>query len=373
MPPSTRSAKSSASSTPVPIPRSPKRRRLSRNAPGALPARSSSPDELASAQRDDGATPRAVPPHPPRTTQRLSAAAMGKEHADVRRRRSRDDDAPTAAAAAGDDGKGPALDEESPDELGDEVHHFWRGGASATASRAREGGRAARMKAFAERTARRRVVKPEGSPLVKAEESPTAASPAPLQDGAGEGDQGAEPADEQVDEQGGVREEGRSQLDVDKSRGESRAESRNESRAESLDASRAESRNESRVESPREVAEGEERGESPMQPEEGRAEEAERQLAWEQEREREQERRVERGLARRAMFRPFEAKMVLKGHRKGVAAVKFSPDGGRVASCCESLFLVNPHCLLASRSEEYLRLLDWSRVLRLLLRRICEL
>ena len=32
---------------------------------------------------------------------------------------------------------------------------------------------------------------------------------------------------------------------------------------------------------------------------------------------------------------PYKQKMVLKGHRKAVAAVRFSPDGRLIASCCE--------------------------------------
>ena len=32
---------------------------------------------------------------------------------------------------------------------------------------------------------------------------------------------------------------------------------------------------------------------------------------------------------------PYKQKLVLRGHRKGVAAVKFSPDGRCIASCCE--------------------------------------
>jgi hypothetical protein len=32
---------------------------------------------------------------------------------------------------------------------------------------------------------------------------------------------------------------------------------------------------------------------------------------------------------------PYKQKMVLKGHRRGVAAVRFSPDGRLIASCCE--------------------------------------
>jgi len=31
----------------------------------------------------------------------------------------------------------------------------------------------------------------------------------------------------------------------------------------------------------------------------------------------------------------YEQKLVLKGHRRGVAAVKFSPDGRCIASCCK--------------------------------------
>ena len=36
---------------------------------------------------------------------------------------------------------------------------------------------------------------------------------------------------------------------------------------------------------------------------------------------------------------PYKQKMVLKGHRKGVAAVSFSPDGRLIASCCEFAIL----------------------------------
>ena len=325
MPPSTRSAKSSASSTPVPISRSPKRRRLSRNAPGPLPARSSSPDELASAQWDDSATPRAVLPTPARATRRTPAAVVAKESADVRRRRSRDDD---AAAAGPDDGSAPAPDEESPDELGDEVHHFWRAAANgAPAARTRDGGRAARMKAFAERSARRRVARPEQSPLAKAEESPTVASPTPLPDGAEEGEQGAEQDERHGDAPEEAAAEAERRPDMGASPGESRAENPEDARAES--------HGESRGGSPREPADGEEREESPAEEEQPR--ETERQLALEQERMRERERDAEKELARRSMFRPYQAEVVLKGHCRGVAAVRFSPDGGRAASCCEFL------------------------------------
>ncbi|KAI4164920.1 MAG: hypothetical protein LQ342_001553 [Letrouitia transgressa] len=36
---------------------------------------------------------------------------------------------------------------------------------------------------------------------------------------------------------------------------------------------------------------------------------------------------------REAIYIPYKLKMVLKGHRRGVAAVKFSPDGRLIASC----------------------------------------
>lgn len=36
-----------------------------------------------------------------------------------------------------------------------------------------------------------------------------------------------------------------------------------------------------------------------------------------------------------ARYLPYRPKMVLKGHRKGVAAVRFSPKGDMIASCCQ--------------------------------------
>ena len=39
---------------------------------------------------------------------------------------------------------------------------------------------------------------------------------------------------------------------------------------------------------------------------------------------------------------PYKQRMVLKGHRKGVAAVAFSPDGRLIASCCESAQRFSP-------------------------------
>ena len=35
----------------------------------------------------------------------------------------------------------------------------------------------------------------------------------------------------------------------------------------------------------------------------------------------------------------YKQKMVLKGHRRGVAAVRFSPDGLLIASCCKSILV----------------------------------
>ena len=39
---------------------------------------------------------------------------------------------------------------------------------------------------------------------------------------------------------------------------------------------------------------------------------------------------------RKLSYMKYNQKLVLKGHRRGVAAVKFSPDGRCIASCCES-------------------------------------
>ena len=39
----------------------------------------------------------------------------------------------------------------------------------------------------------------------------------------------------------------------------------------------------------------------------------------------------------KSRYTPYRQKLVLRGHRKGVAAVKFSPDGRCIASCCKLL------------------------------------
>lgn len=39
---------------------------------------------------------------------------------------------------------------------------------------------------------------------------------------------------------------------------------------------------------------------------------------------------------RQISYLRYNQKLVLKGHRRGVAAVKFSPDGRCIASCCKS-------------------------------------
>lgn len=36
-----------------------------------------------------------------------------------------------------------------------------------------------------------------------------------------------------------------------------------------------------------------------------------------------------------AVFVPYRPRTVLRGHKRGVAAVRFSPDGRMIASCCE--------------------------------------
>lgn len=38
---------------------------------------------------------------------------------------------------------------------------------------------------------------------------------------------------------------------------------------------------------------------------------------------------------RNIQYAPYTEKLVLKGHKRGVASVRFSPDGRMVASCCE--------------------------------------
>ena len=39
---------------------------------------------------------------------------------------------------------------------------------------------------------------------------------------------------------------------------------------------------------------------------------------------------------RKPAYARYKQKLVLKGHRRGVAAVRFSPDGRMIASCCKS-------------------------------------
>lgn len=38
---------------------------------------------------------------------------------------------------------------------------------------------------------------------------------------------------------------------------------------------------------------------------------------------------------KKPVFVRYKQKLVLRGHRRGVAAVRFSPDGRLIASCCE--------------------------------------
>ena len=39
----------------------------------------------------------------------------------------------------------------------------------------------------------------------------------------------------------------------------------------------------------------------------------------------------------------YRERLVLKGHRKGVAALRFSPDGRMIASCCKHTSIVKSH------------------------------
>ena len=322
-------AVSSSSSTPAPPPRSPKRRRLSRNtsttAIVARPAvmRSSSPDELADENWNDSVTARSHRTSQSRAQGRPSAG-LGKERSgSFRRRRSVDVD---AAGSPRDGDAKNLVDEDSPDELGDDVRHFWRGAqGSNAAARPREHAHAARLKAVSGRGGKRRAVNAKKEP-------------APLQEGATENgstaDQAASPTD-----QSPMEPESRHRWD--QSQTASRADSHAPSRENDIVASRSESRDTSpegsqaanRIESPGEALaidgqEGSDQNEWTMV--------REKQLRREREREHADE--AERML--KTKFRPYVSRMVIYGHRKGVAAVKFSPDGGRIASCCKySLFL----------------------------------
>ena len=51
---------------------------------------------------------------------------------------------------------------------------------------------------------------------------------------------------------------------------------------------------------------------------------------------------------RKPLYTNYRQKVVLKGHRRGVAAVKFSPDGRCIASCCESFIVSGGELLLIS-------------------------
>ena len=294
MPPSnTVTANSSSSSTPAPAPPSQKRRRLSRTAAAATrPAgsRSSSEDELA------------VDARPKR---RVSAAAGKKQLLEPGRRRSWDDDTAggggirggSGGSRVGEDGVGPDAGEESADELADEVHHFWRGPQGTTAAaRVRDSGRKARVKAYAERGAKSRAAK-ASEDLVE------------CQGGQGE-DEGDEALSMARDGEGGREREVRS-----------RSESEDSSRHGDVGMGDA--------------PEGEPAEEQPAVGETAQPQDLD--MEWEKGHER--ERAVENRSARKAVFRPYEETMVLRGHRRGVAAVKFSPDGSRVASCCKCFLL----------------------------------
>ena len=51
-------------------------------------------------------------------------------------------------------------------------------------------------------------------------------------------------------------------------------------------------------------------------------------------------------LVRPPQYEPYQEKLVLTGHRKGVATVRFSPDGRMIASCCKLKAL--PVCFISS-------------------------
>ena len=46
--------------------------------------------------------------------------------------------------------------------------------------------------------------------------------------------------------------------------------------------------------------------------------------------------------ARPPQYLPYKQKMVLKGHKRGVAAVRFSPNGRLIASCCKPIPSIVP-------------------------------
>ena len=315
---------SSSASTPASAPRSPKRRRLSsrtatvnkRPKLSREGSPSSSPDELAGDRWGDATSQtRNLTSNP--STRGLTRRVSKELASEVpRQRRSTEDDA-TPSNTHGSVSQGGAADDDSPDELGEpaDVQPFFRASHSGPKTRGRESARKAPAKVRVERKSNRRSVMAEESPV----QSPVASST-------------QSPLETSVEPHETIKKEDDEWTSTDQTAAPRNEDKSGEIARDNISQSTEQSREHSIDASAHDAMEVEDEAEAQLKQEE-RTRQRQKDAEWEQERER--ERAAERERARKARFRPYELSRSLRGHRKGISGVKFSPDGTRLASCCK--------------------------------------